>query len=219
MPRWSPRGCPWPRGHNLKSLALASKPQVLENCPVLGSRAALFLNRWNFVGKRQKPCGKSAKTFCLVSSDRLKNFFEDLFFFWRTLASVSLALASKFFCVLGLGLEPCVLDSTSAILYYEHNILWSKFRIITASDSQSICALRYAWATRKLLTICCLHERDFALWLSRRWSRPRVSDHERERFLHRVAQNIIGIANRRCYLHGGDSCQTRSRQASLVSCE
>ena len=37
---WSPRGRPWPRrsprGHILKSLALASKPQVLENCPVLG---------------------------------------------------------------------------------------------------------------------------------------------------------------------------------------
>ena len=27
--RWSPRGRPWPRGHILKSLALASKPQVL----------------------------------------------------------------------------------------------------------------------------------------------------------------------------------------------
>ena len=48
--------------------------------------------------------------------------------------------------------------------------------------------LRYAWATRKLHTICCLHERDFVLWLSRRWNRPRVSDHGRERFLHRVAQ-------------------------------
>ena len=35
--RWSPRG------HILKSLA--SKPQVLENCPALGSRTALFLNR------------------------------------------------------------------------------------------------------------------------------------------------------------------------------
>ena len=57
-------------------------------------------------------------------------------FFWKTLAPVSLvlglkhsspwprevlsseglslALASNFFCVLGLGLEPCVLDSTSA---------------------------------------------------------------------------------------------------------
>ena len=29
--------------------------------------------------------------------------------------SLALALASDFFCVLGLGLEPCVLDSTSAI--------------------------------------------------------------------------------------------------------
>ena len=99
---------------------------------------------------------------------------------------------------------------------YEHNILWSKFRIISASDSQSICVLRYACATRKLLTICCLHERDFALGLSNRWNRPRVSDHGRERFLHRVARNIIGIANRKCYLHGGDSFQSRSRQASLA---
>ena len=72
---------------------------------------------------------------------------------------------------------------------YEHNTLWSKFRVIAASDSQSICALRYAWATRKLHTICCLHERDFVLGLSRRWNRPRVSDHERERLLHRVARN------------------------------
>ena len=36
--RWSPRGRPWPRGrprgHIFKSLALASKPLVLENCPV-----------------------------------------------------------------------------------------------------------------------------------------------------------------------------------------
>ena len=77
------------------------------------------------------------KTF--FCGDRLKNFCEDLFFFffWRALALVSLvlglglehscpwpreclsserlslALASDFFCVLGLGLEPCVLDSTS----------------------------------------------------------------------------------------------------------
>ena len=118
--RWSPRG------HILKFLALASKPQVLENCPVLGSRTALFLNRWNFVGKRQKPCGKSAKTFfwfplveiagkkIFEDLSHLKKFFEDLFFwdrlkknfddlfFWRTLASVSLASRRS---VLGLGLE------------------------------------------------------------------------------------------------------------------
>ena len=65
----------------------------------------------------------------------MKTFF--FFFVWRALALVSLvldlglepscpwpreclsserlslALASDFFCVLGLGLEPCVLDSTS----------------------------------------------------------------------------------------------------------
>ena len=64
-------------------------------------------------------------------------------FFWRTLALVSLvlglehscpwpreclsserlslALASDFFCVLGLGLEPCVLDSTSV----KNLVLWN----------------------------------------------------------------------------------------------
>ena len=123
--RWSPRGL------ILKSLTLASKPQVLENCPVLGSRTALFLNRWNFVGKRQKPCGKSAKPFFWfpqveiawkkIFEDlfRLKKIFEDLFF-WEHLRLCpcpwpreGLSLASKFFCVLGLGLEPWVLDYTS----------------------------------------------------------------------------------------------------------
>ena len=56
--RWSPRGRPWPqgrpRGHILKSLALAlaSKPQVLglealgpPKLPFLGLRTARFLNR------------------------------------------------------------------------------------------------------------------------------------------------------------------------------
>ena len=126
--RWSPRGRPWPqgrpRGHILKSLALASRLQVLENWPVLGSRTALFFELLKFFWKT---------FFC---GDRLKNFCEDLFF-WRALALVSLiglglehscpwpreclsserlslVLASDFFCVLGLGLEPCVLDSTSS---------------------------------------------------------------------------------------------------------
>ena len=53
--RWSPRGRPWPRGsprgHILKSLALASKPQVLKNCPVLGSRKALFFETLKFCWK------------------------------------------------------------------------------------------------------------------------------------------------------------------------
>ena len=78
--------------------------------------------------------------FFFFFGDRLKNFCEDLFFFWRALAlcvlglehscpwpreclsseRLSLALASDFFCVLGLGLglEPCVLDSTSDIEFY-----------------------------------------------------------------------------------------------------
>ena len=83
----------------VKSLALASKPQVFV------SRTALFFE-W--------------LKFC-----NLKNIFEDLFFgdrffFWRTLAPVlcpwpreglsseglSLALSSDFFCVL--VLESCV---------------------------------------------------------------------------------------------------------------
>ena len=62
--RWSSRGRPWPRGrprgHILKSLALASKPQVLENCIVLGSRTALFLEqlkfRWNTPETSRKIC-------------------------------------------------------------------------------------------------------------------------------------------------------------------
>ena len=57
-----------------------------------------------------------------------KKFCEDLFFFWRALTLVSLILGLEhscplkgcpwpwppdLFCVLGLGLEPCVLNSTS----------------------------------------------------------------------------------------------------------
>ena len=46
--RWSPRG------HILKSLALASKPQVLVNCPVLGSRTALFFEWLKFCTSAEK---------------------------------------------------------------------------------------------------------------------------------------------------------------------
>ena len=60
--RWSPRGHPWPRGrprgHILKSLALASRPQVLENWPVLGSRTALFFGMFKFYGALEKFFGK-----------------------------------------------------------------------------------------------------------------------------------------------------------------
>ena len=69
--RWSPRGRPWPRGrprgHILKSLALASKvkslalasrPQVLENWPVLGLRTARFFELLKFCEALEKYFGK-----------------------------------------------------------------------------------------------------------------------------------------------------------------
>ena len=69
--RWSPRGRPWPRGHprgqilkslalasKVKSLALASRPEVLENWPVLGSRTALFFGKLKFCGAVEKFFGK-----------------------------------------------------------------------------------------------------------------------------------------------------------------
>ena len=129
--RWSPRG------HILKALAskvksLASKPQVLENWPVLGSKTALIFELLKFCGVLKKMFGISFWNWNFAWK-----IFVMTFFFWRALALVSLvlglglehscswpreclsserlslALASDFFCVLGLGLEPCVLDSTS----------------------------------------------------------------------------------------------------------
>ena len=43
--RWGPRGHILKSfASKIKSLALASRPQVLENCPVLSSRTTLFWN-------------------------------------------------------------------------------------------------------------------------------------------------------------------------------
>ena len=69
--RWSLRGRPWPRerprGQILKSLtlalaskvkSLASRPQVLENWPVLGSRTALFFELLKFCGALENFSGK-----------------------------------------------------------------------------------------------------------------------------------------------------------------
>ena len=69
--RWSPRGRLWPRGRprehilkslalasKVKSLALASKPQVFENWPVLGSRTAVFFELLKFCGALEKFFGK-----------------------------------------------------------------------------------------------------------------------------------------------------------------
>ena len=63
--RWSPRGRPWPRGHILKSLALASKPQVLENWPILGSMTALFFEQLKFRWKTPETSRKICEhLFC-----------------------------------------------------------------------------------------------------------------------------------------------------------
>ena len=112
---WSP----WPRGLI-----------VLENwpCPRLEDSTIFWIVK--ILWGARKIFWKTF--FC---GDRLKNVCEDLFFFWRALALVSLvlglglehscpwpreclsserlSLASDFFRVLSLCLEPCVLESTS----------------------------------------------------------------------------------------------------------
>ena len=121
------------------ALALASRPQVLENWPVLGSRTALFFGKLKFCGAVEKFFGK--RFFVEIAWKIFVKTFFFFFFFFKHLRFVSLvlglglehscpwpreclsserlslalALASDFFCVLGLGLglEPCVLDSTS----------------------------------------------------------------------------------------------------------
>ena len=129
----------------MKSLALASKPQVLENCPVLGSRTALFFEPLKFCWKAPETSQKICKDLFLFSSSEnclkkilktfiarkkflktflsrlLEKFFENLLFFGEHLrlcpwflASRGSVLGLEIFCVFGLGLEPCVLDSTSA---------------------------------------------------------------------------------------------------------
>ena len=84
---WSP--WPYPRGHIL-SLALASRPQVLENWPVLGSRTAVFFELLKFCGALEKFFRK--RFFVEIA---WKIFVKTFFFF----------LESTCACVLGLGLE------------------------------------------------------------------------------------------------------------------
>ena len=81
----------------VKSLALASRPQVLKNWPVLGSRTALFFELLKFCGVLEKFFGK--RFFVEIA---WKIFVKTFFFFWRALALVSLALASS---IPVLGLE------------------------------------------------------------------------------------------------------------------
>ena len=105
----------------------ASSPQKLP-CPRL-ENSTFFANCWNFVDRLKKNFGRR-----FLLENAWKFFWRP--FFWRALAPVSLvhglglehscpwpreclsseglflALAADFFCVF--GLEPCVLDSTSA---------------------------------------------------------------------------------------------------------
>ena len=60
----------WALASKVKSLALASKSKVLENCHVLGSRTALFFELLKF-------CKRPEKKFLTTSffGDRLKKVF------------------------------------------------------------------------------------------------------------------------------------------------
>ena len=100
--------------------------------------------------------------FFFFFGDRPKNFCEDLFFFFfgehlrfvslvlglehscpwprECPSSERLSLASDFFCVLGLGLEPCVLDSTSGIYWYN-------FQYQYISTLVSFCKITYSIGT------------------------------------------------------------------------
>ena len=121
---------------NVKSLvfALASKPQVLENCPILGSRTAVFFEL-KFCRSREK----NFEDLCFWRSP--ENFSEEDFFFGEHLRLSPLPLASRgpvlgravlglgLFCVL--GLKPCVLDST--FVNNSQLVLWiyvSHFQIV-----------------------------------------------------------------------------------------
>ena len=105
--------------------SLASKPQVLENWPVLGSRTAVFFELLKFCGAPEKIFGR--RVFLEIASKILvKTFFlentcpcvlgleHSCPWPREGLSSERLSLTSDFFVsLLGLGLEPCVLDSTS----------------------------------------------------------------------------------------------------------
>ena len=90
--RWSHRGyILMVSASKVKSLAL--KPQVLQNCPVLGSRTAAFLELLKFC---RLPSKIFWRTFFLLSRRTPEKNFEDLFFWeYLSLCSWSLALASR----------------------------------------------------------------------------------------------------------------------------
>ena len=61
---------------------------------------------------------------------------------------LSLALASDFFCVLGLGLEPCVLDSTSVL-----HIVVNKFASLKKALGKEKKLNQKPWLSRELLNL------------------------------------------------------------------
>ena len=72
LQRWSPRG------HILKSLT--SKLQVLENCPVLGLRTAVFSGSLKFCRSFFVEKLVFLEIFCFVFLRTPEKNFEDLFF-------------------------------------------------------------------------------------------------------------------------------------------
>ena len=113
MQRWSPWGRPWPRGrprgHILKSLALAlkvkslvlaSRHQVLENWPVLGSGTAVFFELLKFCGALEKFYRK--RFFVEIARKIFVKTFSFFFGEHLRLCPWSLALASS---IPVLGLE------------------------------------------------------------------------------------------------------------------
>ena len=124
LQRWSPRG------HILKSLA--SQLQVLKNCPVLGSRTAVFLESLKFCRSFfvEKLVFLEMFWFCFFKNTWKKNFWRHYFFFGehlrlcpcprKDLSSKGLSLASDIFCVF--GLEPCALNSTSVSCPFKPNV-------------------------------------------------------------------------------------------------
>ena len=139
--RWSPQE------HILKFLALASKSQVLENCPVFGSRTALFFEPLQFYWKRQKPRWKFAKSFfaSLIWRSPAKNFRRPFFWGGSTLLPLSLTLASS---VPVLGLERvCSRKSCPWPRFFFVSLASSlvKFILYNFTDECKIYSIQFYW--------------------------------------------------------------------------
>ena len=118
LQRWSPRE------HILKFLA--SKLQVLENYPVLGSRTAVLLESLKFCRSFFVEKLVFWRFFDFVFLRTEKKFLKTLFFFFGE--HLRLCPCPRkgclwpriFFCVL--GLEPCALNSTSVPCPFKPNV-------------------------------------------------------------------------------------------------